>query len=244
MGGRRTGGMPRNRYRYIGVERDEDTGLCMTGPRTYDPVCGRFLQEDPGRDRREMTPVSVCSGESPWPERRVRHCIGTRQAAASGVTAGATAVGAGSALAVAPFLLLSGDNPEIRARQGQPVEHVSEDDPAARPENRPPHPGARSSWAAPNPGRCREPGHQHAGRALASASRPCSPTCRGGCCGPRDARHAHGRGGVLAENLPQAGPTEMAAGLVLLGEVQLVPTIHRRGSVRSSHPAASEKSIS
>lgn len=37
----------RNRYRYIGVERDEDTGLCMTGPRTYDPVTGRFLQGDP-----------------------------------------------------------------------------------------------------------------------------------------------------------------------------------------------------
>ncbi len=37
----------RNRYRYIGVERDEDTGLSMTGPRTYDPVSGRFLQGDP-----------------------------------------------------------------------------------------------------------------------------------------------------------------------------------------------------
>jgi len=37
----------RNRYRYIGVERDEDTGLLMTGPRTYDPVTGRFLQGDP-----------------------------------------------------------------------------------------------------------------------------------------------------------------------------------------------------
>ncbi len=37
----------RNRYRFIGVERDEDTGLCMTGPRTFDPVCGRFLQGDP-----------------------------------------------------------------------------------------------------------------------------------------------------------------------------------------------------
>jgi RHS repeat-associated protein len=37
----------RNRYRFIGVERDEDTGLCMTGPRTYDPVTGRFLQGDP-----------------------------------------------------------------------------------------------------------------------------------------------------------------------------------------------------
>jgi RHS repeat-associated protein len=37
----------RNRYRFIGVERDEDTELCMTGPRTYDPVSGRFLQGDP-----------------------------------------------------------------------------------------------------------------------------------------------------------------------------------------------------
>jgi RHS repeat-associated protein len=37
----------RNRYRFIGVERDEDTGLGMTGPRTYDPVTGRFLQGDP-----------------------------------------------------------------------------------------------------------------------------------------------------------------------------------------------------
>jgi len=37
----------RNRYRFIGVERDEATGLCMTGPRTYDPVTGRFLQGDP-----------------------------------------------------------------------------------------------------------------------------------------------------------------------------------------------------
>lgn len=24
----------RNRYRFIGVEQDEETGLCMTGPRT------------------------------------------------------------------------------------------------------------------------------------------------------------------------------------------------------------------
>ena len=36
-----------DRYRYIGVERDEDSGLCMTGPRTYDPMSGRFLQGDP-----------------------------------------------------------------------------------------------------------------------------------------------------------------------------------------------------
>jgi RHS repeat-associated protein len=37
----------RNRYRFIGVERDEDTGMCMTGPRQYDPVMGRFLEGDP-----------------------------------------------------------------------------------------------------------------------------------------------------------------------------------------------------
>ena len=37
----------RNRYRYIGVERDEETGFAMTGPRTYDPVTGRFYQRDP-----------------------------------------------------------------------------------------------------------------------------------------------------------------------------------------------------
>ena len=37
----------RNRYRYIGVERDEATGFLITGPRTYDSVMGRFLQGDP-----------------------------------------------------------------------------------------------------------------------------------------------------------------------------------------------------
>jgi RHS repeat-associated protein len=37
----------RNRYRFIGVEQDEDTHLYMTGPRAYDPVSGRFLQGDP-----------------------------------------------------------------------------------------------------------------------------------------------------------------------------------------------------
>jgi RHS repeat-associated protein len=37
----------KNRYRYIGVERDEDTGLCLTGPRLYDPLIGRFHQPDP-----------------------------------------------------------------------------------------------------------------------------------------------------------------------------------------------------
>lgn len=36
----------RNRYRYIGVERDEETGFCMTGPRLYDPIIGRFDQPD------------------------------------------------------------------------------------------------------------------------------------------------------------------------------------------------------
>ncbi|MBN2800791.1 MAG: RHS repeat-associated core domain-containing protein [Deltaproteobacteria bacterium] len=37
----------RNRYRYLGVERDEETGLMMTGPRTYDAGTGRFWQGDP-----------------------------------------------------------------------------------------------------------------------------------------------------------------------------------------------------
>ncbi|MED5370198.1 MAG: RHS repeat-associated core domain-containing protein [Myxococcota bacterium] len=37
----------RNRYRYIGVERDKLTALSMTGPRAYDTVTGRFLQGDP-----------------------------------------------------------------------------------------------------------------------------------------------------------------------------------------------------
>jgi RHS repeat-associated protein len=37
----------RNRYRYIGVERDEATGLLMTGPRLFSPEVGRFLQCDP-----------------------------------------------------------------------------------------------------------------------------------------------------------------------------------------------------
>ena len=37
----------RNRYRYIGVERDVDTFLAVTGPRLLDLVTGRFLQRDP-----------------------------------------------------------------------------------------------------------------------------------------------------------------------------------------------------
>ncbi len=52
----------RNRYRWIGVERDEDTGLCVTGPRLYDPVVGRFGSGDPvvqaGR-----TPFGYAGGE-------------------------------------------------------------------------------------------------------------------------------------------------------------------------------------
>lgn len=40
----------RNRYRYIGVERDEDTGLGMTGPRVYDYIQCRFLLGDPEAD--------------------------------------------------------------------------------------------------------------------------------------------------------------------------------------------------
>ncbi|MED5370196.1 MAG: RHS repeat-associated core domain-containing protein [Myxococcota bacterium] len=37
----------RNRYRYIGVERDEATGQYVAGPRTYDAETGRFLQGEP-----------------------------------------------------------------------------------------------------------------------------------------------------------------------------------------------------
>ncbi|MED5370190.1 MAG: toxin TcdB middle/N-terminal domain-containing protein [Myxococcota bacterium] len=37
----------RNRYRFIGVERDEATGLSVVGPRFYDQAAGRFLQVDP-----------------------------------------------------------------------------------------------------------------------------------------------------------------------------------------------------
>src|SRR5262249_30565881 len=44
-------------------ERDEDTGLCMTGPRTYDPVSGRFLQGDPLSSKKpHVSPSSYCSG--------------------------------------------------------------------------------------------------------------------------------------------------------------------------------------
>lgn len=53
----------RNRYRYIGVERDEDTGLCMTGPRTYMPGIGRFLQGDPLAAKfAGWTPFQYCRG--------------------------------------------------------------------------------------------------------------------------------------------------------------------------------------
>jgi RHS repeat-associated protein len=52
----------RNRYRFIGVERDEDMHLCMTGPRTYDPACGRFLQPDPlALERCEWSPYAYAS---------------------------------------------------------------------------------------------------------------------------------------------------------------------------------------
>jgi RHS repeat-associated protein len=40
----------KSRYRYIGVERDENTGLSITGPRTYDPIQGRFMQGDPAAE--------------------------------------------------------------------------------------------------------------------------------------------------------------------------------------------------
>jgi RHS repeat-associated protein len=59
----------RNRYRFIGVERDEDTGLCMTGPRTYDPVSARFLQGDPvAPGHVEVTPFAYTNAT---PTRRV-----------------------------------------------------------------------------------------------------------------------------------------------------------------------------
>ena len=50
----------RSRYRYIGVERDELTKLSMTGPRTYDPLCGRFSQADPLVSTRSPFGYSFC----------------------------------------------------------------------------------------------------------------------------------------------------------------------------------------
>jgi RHS repeat-associated protein len=55
----------RNRYRFIGVERDEDTHLCMTGPRTYDPATGRFLQPDPIAENSPNVSPFVYSSASP-----------------------------------------------------------------------------------------------------------------------------------------------------------------------------------
>jgi RHS repeat-associated protein len=55
----------RNRYRFIGVERDEDTGLCMTGPRTYDPITARFLQPDPLALERAVVAPFVYASASP-----------------------------------------------------------------------------------------------------------------------------------------------------------------------------------
>ena len=53
----------RNRYRYIGVERDGDTHLGMTGPRFYDAALGRFLQGDPiGHDRAMHSPFVYSDG--------------------------------------------------------------------------------------------------------------------------------------------------------------------------------------
>lgn len=46
----------RNRFRHLGVETDEETGLVMTGPRTLMTGVGRFLQPDPIRK----------AGVSPW----------------------------------------------------------------------------------------------------------------------------------------------------------------------------------
>ena len=55
----------RNRYRYIGVERDEDTGLGMTGPRTYDPIVGRFFQGDPIGTTKPGWSAFACASASP-----------------------------------------------------------------------------------------------------------------------------------------------------------------------------------
>jgi RHS repeat-associated protein len=52
----------RNRYRWIGVERDEDTGLCLTGPRLYDPVVGRLGSGDPVV-RAGRSPFGYAGGE-------------------------------------------------------------------------------------------------------------------------------------------------------------------------------------
>jgi RHS repeat-associated protein len=53
----------RNRYRFIGVERDEATGFCMTGPRGYDPLSARFIQGDPdAASQTEWSPYCYASG--------------------------------------------------------------------------------------------------------------------------------------------------------------------------------------
>ncbi|MBN2799149.1 MAG: hypothetical protein JXX28_08370 [Deltaproteobacteria bacterium] len=53
----------RNRYRYLGVERDEETGLMMTGPRTYDAGTGRFWQGDPlAGEQVDKSPFGYASG--------------------------------------------------------------------------------------------------------------------------------------------------------------------------------------
>lgn len=55
----------RNRYRFLGVERDEDTHLTMTGPRTYDSVIGRFLQGDPLSESAPATSPYVYADANP-----------------------------------------------------------------------------------------------------------------------------------------------------------------------------------
>ena len=55
----------RNRHRFLGVERDEDTLLCMTGPRAYDPVTGRFLQGDPAAPTEHATAPFVYGDANP-----------------------------------------------------------------------------------------------------------------------------------------------------------------------------------
>jgi RHS repeat-associated protein len=46
----------RSRYRFIGVERDEELAMCLTGPRLLDVLSGRFLTPDPAG------PANVASG--------------------------------------------------------------------------------------------------------------------------------------------------------------------------------------
>lgn len=65
------------RPRFLGVDRDPTTGLCLTGPRVYDPAVGRFLQPDLlAAEQPDWSPYSYAmasplrftdrSGNQPW----------------------------------------------------------------------------------------------------------------------------------------------------------------------------------